>query len=89
MDLRSNSEYWFKWFFENWADFNPGDLIDKGLAPVVIAERFIQKYDNNIKVIAMNQNHQTKDALNDYKKLSECEILILDYFLRKIEENFR
>ena len=81
----NSSEIWFKWFYEKWEKFSPGELIENGLLPSQIAERFVN--DNQEKLIALANKFDDKneDALEEFMKLSESELHIIKYFLRLIQ----
>ena len=37
------TELWFSWFYKNWEEYAPGDLLESGLSPSQIAERFVNE----------------------------------------------
>ena len=37
----NTAKYWFSWFYEKWEKNAPGELIEQGLTPSQIAERFV------------------------------------------------
>ena len=39
----NTAKYWFSWFYEKWEKNAPGELIEKGLTPSQIAERFVNE----------------------------------------------
>ena len=79
------NDKWFQWFYKNWEDFSPGDLIDKGLKPSQIAERFVNDKQEVLIKIAQKFDIQNYDALQEFIKLSESELHILIYFLKLIK----
>ena len=81
----NSSEIWFKWFYEKWEKFSPGELIENGLLPSQIAERFVN--DNQEKLIALANKFDDKneDALEEFMKLTESELHIIKYFLKLIQ----
>ena len=84
--MKDNSaELWFKWFYKNWEEFSPGELIENGLLPSQIAERFVS--DNQVHLVALANEFDDKneDALKEYMKLSESELHIIKYFLKLIQ----
>ena len=89
--MKDNSaELWFKWFYKNWEEFSPGELIENGLLPSQIAERFVS--DNQVHLVALANEFDDKneDALKEYMKLSESELHIIKYFLKLIQlKNFK
>ena len=69
--MKDNStEIWFKWFYKNWEKFSPGKLIENGLLPSQIAERFV--HYNQDELIALSKTFdkdlellvKNKDRLN-------------------------
>ena len=89
--MKDNSaELWFKWFYKNWEEFSPGELIENGLLPSQIAERFVS--DNQVHLVALANEFDDKneDALKEYMELSESELHIIKYFLKLIQlKNFK
>ena len=84
--MKDNStERWFKWFYKNWEKFSPGDLIDHGLLPSQIAERFVNDNEDNLIELANKFDWKNKDALEQFMKLSESELHIVKYFLKLIQ----
>ena len=39
----NTAKYWFSWFYEKWEKNAPGKLIEEGLTPSQIAERFVHE----------------------------------------------
>ena len=84
--MRDNSnELWFNWFYKNWEKFSPGELIEKGLLPSQIAERFVNDNQENLIVLANKFDNENEDALEEFMKLSESELHVLKYFLKLIQ----
>ena len=79
------SDLWFDWFYKNWEKYCPGDLLEEGLSPSQIAERFIDKNENNLLNLSQNFDHKNYYALREYMKLSETELLVMKYFLKLIK----
>tara|TARA_Y100001933_G_C18677265_1_gene429479 strand:- start:243 stop:512 length:270 start_codon:yes stop_codon:yes gene_type:complete len=79
------NDIWFKWFYENWEQYAPGDLLDMGLLPIQIAERFINDNQSYLDELANKFDDKNKDALDQYMKLSESELHIIKYFLKLIQ----
>ncbi len=85
--MRENiTELWFSWFYKNWEKNAPGDLIEKGLSPSQIAERFVHENHNYILELAKEFDEENYQALNEFMKLSESELHILKYFLKLIKQ---
>ncbi len=79
------TELWFSWFYKNWEKNSPGNLIDKGLSPSQIAERFVNENHKEFLEIANEFDEDNYQALNEFMKLSESELHILKYFLKLIK----
>ena len=79
------TELWFSWFYKNWEEYAPGDLLEKGLSPSQIAERFVNKNHDEFFELAKEFDLENYQALNEFMKLSESELHILKYFLKLIK----
>ena len=79
------TELWFSWFYKNWEEYAPGDLLEKGLSPSQIAERFVNKNHDQFLELAKEFDLENYQALNEFMKLSESELHILKYFLKLIK----
>ena len=79
------ADLWFSWFYKNWEKNSPGDLIEKGLSPSQIAERFVNENHKEFLEIAKEFDEDNYQALNEFMKLSESELHILKYFLKLIK----
>ena len=80
------NDMWFKWFYKKWEEYSPGDLIDNGLNPSQIAERFVNDNQENLLEIAKKFDIQNYEALQEFIKLSESELHIFIYFLKLIKQ---
>tara|TARA_B100000963_G_C22334029_1_gene539941 strand:+ start:368 stop:637 length:270 start_codon:yes stop_codon:yes gene_type:complete len=84
--MKDNSvQIWFEWFYKNWEKFSPGELIESGLLPSQIAERFVNDNHENLILLASKFDDKNKDALEEFMKLSESELHIIKYFLKLIQ----
>ena len=79
------TELWFSWFYKNWEEYAPGDLLENGLSPSQIAERFVNKNHDEFLKLAKEFDVENYQALNEFMKLSESELHILKYFLKLIK----
>tara|TARA_B100000212_G_C27099552_1_gene415776 strand:- start:161 stop:430 length:270 start_codon:yes stop_codon:yes gene_type:complete len=79
------AEIWFKWFYKNWEEFSPGKLIENGLLPSQIADRFVSEYQEKLIELANKFDDKNQDALEEFMKLSESELHITKYILRLIQ----
>ena len=79
------TELWFSWFYKNWEKYTPGNLIEKGLSPSQIAERFVNENHKEFLEISKEFDEDNYQALKEFMKLSESELHILKYFLKLIK----
>ena len=79
------TELWFSWFYKNWEEYAPGDLLERGLSPSQIAERFVNKNHDQFLELAKEFDEENYQALDEFMKLSESELHILKYFLKLIK----
>ena len=79
------NQIWFKWFYKKWEEYAPGDLIDSGLNPSQIAERFVNDNQEDLLEIAKKFDIQNYDALKEFIRLSESELHIFIYFSKLIK----
>ena len=79
------TELWFSWFYKNWEEYAPGDLLESGLSPSQIAERFVNKNHDEFLKLAKEFDEENYQALGEFMKLSESELHILKYFLKLIK----
>ena len=78
---------WFEWFYKNWKNFNPGNLIENNLTPSQIAENFVNDNENQLLEFSKKFDEINNDALVEFMKLSESELLVMKYFLKLIKLN--
>ena len=81
----NSTKIWFKWFYKNWEGFSPGRLIENGLFPSQIAERFVNKYQEDLIELANKFDDKNEDALEEFMKLSESELHVIKYFLKLVQ----
>jgi len=81
----NSTKIWFKWFYKNWERFSPGRLIENGLFPSQIAERFVNKYQEDLIELANKFDDKNKDALEEFIKLSESELHVSKYFFKLVQ----
>ena len=81
----NSTKIWFKWFYKNWEIFSPGRLIENGLFPSQIAERFVNKYQEDLIELANKFDDKNEDALEEFMKLSESELHVIKYFLKLVQ----
>ena len=79
------TELWFSWFYKNWEEYAPGDLLESGLSPSQIAERFVNENHDEFLDLAKEFDLENYQALKEFMKLSESELHILKYFLKLIK----
>ena len=84
--MKDNSaEIWFTWFYKNWEKFSPGELIENGLLPSQIAERFVNDNEHKLIKLANKFDDKNEDALEEFMKLSESELHVIKYFLKLVQ----
>ena len=79
------NDKWFHWFYKKWERYSPGDLIDKGLQPTQIAERFVNDNQEALEEIAKKFDTQNYEALKEFISLSESELHVFIYFAKLIK----
>ena len=79
------TELWFTWFYKNWEEYAPGDLLESGLSPSQIAERFVNENNDKFLSLAKEFDLENYQALDGFMKLSESELHILKYFLKLLK----
>ena len=79
------TKLWFQWFYKKWEEYSPGYLIENGLKPAQIAERFVNDNQEDLVKIAKKFDIENYDALREFIKLSESELHIYIYFLKLIK----
>ena len=79
------TELWFSWFYKNWEEYAPGDLLESGLSSSQIAERFVNENHDEFLELAKKFDLENYQALNEFMKLSESELHILKYFLKLLK----
>ena len=79
------TESWFSWFYEKWEKYTPGDLLEQGLTPLQIAERFVDENHDTFVELSKKFDENNYLALREFMKLSESELHILKYFLKLVK----
>ena len=78
-------EPWFKWLtrelnsYEGFQDFSPGKK------PKDVAEHFISDKRNAISEVFENFDEEDKDTLDQFLKLTECEMHVFRILEKQIE----
>jgi len=81
----NTAELWFSWFYKKWEKNAPGNLIEQGLSPSQIAERFVYENNDDFIKLAKKIDQDNYEALREFMKLSESELHILKYFLKLVK----
>jgi len=81
----NNAKYWFSWFYKKWEKNAPGLLLEKGLTPSQVAERFVNENNDSLIQLTEKIDEKNYDALTEFMKLSESELHILKYFLKLVK----
>ena len=75
--MRENiTKLWFSWFYKNWEEYAPGDLLESGLFPSQVAERFVNENHKEFLELAKEFDEENFQALDEFMKLSESELHI-------------
>ena len=59
----NTAKYWFSWFYEKWEKNAPGELIEQGLTPSQIAERFVNENHDSFIKLSKKIDEKNYDAL--------------------------
>ena len=83
----NTAKYWFSWFYEKWEKNAPGELIEQGLTPSQIAERFVNENHDSFIQLSKKIDEKNYDALTEFMKLSESCLLYTSPSPRDVEES--
>jgi len=81
----NTAKYWFSWCYEKWRENAPGELIEQGLTPSQIAERYVNENNDRFIQLSKKIDEKNYDAITEFMKLSESELHILKYFLKLVK----
>ena len=81
----NTTKFWFSWFYKKWEEISPGDLLEMGLTPSQIAERFVNDHHEFLVELSKKIDDNNYEALKGFMKLSESELHILKYFLKLVK----
>ena len=82
--MKNITDLYFDWFYQKWQEYCPGDLIDKGILPSQIAERFVEGNQKSLLEYSKKFDEKNLEALDQFMKLSEAELHVLKYFLKLV-----
>ena len=70
----NKNEPWFKWLTRELNSYEAFQDFDSGKNPEDVAEDFISSNSNAISEVFENFDKEDKDTLNQFLKLTECEM---------------
>ena len=81
----NNNEPWFKWLTRELNSYEAFDYFDSGKNPQDVAEDFISRNSIAISEVLENFDEEDKDTLNQFLKLTECEMHIFRILEKQIK----
>ncbi len=79
-----NNEPWFKWLTRELNSYEAFQDFDSGKNPLDVAENFISSKSNAIAEVFENFDEEDKDTLNQFIKLTECEMHVFRILEKQI-----
>ena len=70
----NKNEPWFKWLTRELSSYEAFQYFDSGQNPRAVAEEFISTNSNSIEEVFENFDEEDKDTLDQFLKLTECEM---------------
>ena len=80
----NKNEPWFKWLTREINSYEAFQDFDSGKNPEDVAEDFISTNSNAISEVLENFDEEDKDTLNQFLKLSECEMHVFRMLEKQI-----
>ncbi len=80
----NNNEPWFKWLTRELNSYEAFQDFESGKNPLDVAEDFIVKNSNAITEIFENFDEEDKDILQQFLKLTECEMHVFRILEKQI-----
>jgi hypothetical protein len=80
----SKNEPWFKWLTTKLNSFEAFQDFDSGKNPEDVAEDFISSNSIEISKVFENFDEEDKDTLNQFIKLTECEMHVFRILEKQI-----
>ena len=81
----NKNEPWFKWLTRELNSYDPFQDFDSGKNPRDVAEDFISNNSNSIAEVFENFDEEDKDTLDQFLKLTECEMHVFRMLEKQIE----
>ena len=82
---RNKNEPWFKWLTRELNSYEAFHDFDLGKNPRDVAEDFISSNSNAISGVFENFDEEDNDTLNQFLKLTECEMHVFRILKKQIE----
>ena len=79
------NEPWFQWLIRELDSFEAFQDFDSGKNPRDVAEEFISSNSNAIAEVFENLDEGDKDTLDQFLKLTECEMHVFRNLEKQIE----
>ena len=81
----NKNEPWFEWLTREINSFEASQDFDSGKNPEDVAEDFISINSNAISEVFDNFDEEDKDTLDQFLKLTECEMHVFRILEKQIE----
>ena len=81
----NTNEPWFKWLTRELNSYEAFEDFDLGKNPRDVAQDFISSKSIAISEVFENFDEEDKDTLNQFLKLTECEMYVFKILKKQIE----
>ena len=81
----NKNEPWFKWLTRELNSYEAFHDFESGKNPQDVAEDFISRNSNAISEVFENFDEEDKDTLDQFLKLTECEMHVFRILEKQIE----
>ena len=81
----NKNEPWFKWLTRELNSFEAFNNFDSGKNPEDVAEDFISSNSSVISEVFENFDEEDKDTLDQFLKLTECEMHVFKILEKQIK----
>ena len=82
---QNKNEPWFKWLTRELNSYEAVQDFESGKNPQDVAEDFISRYSTAISEVFENFDEEDKDTLDQFLKLTECEMHVFRILEKQIE----
>jgi len=82
---RNKNEPWFKWLTWEPNSYEASQEFESGKNPQDVAEDFISRNSRAISEVFENFDEEDKDTLDQFLKLTECEMHVFKILEKQIE----